>query len=121
MNHEQTTKASDEAKTTDNGKVLLSEFPFSIEIIRKKFPVSSDIQETESNLMKNNYDRLLLKKKNYNEYCLIEVHKGTQQLGFTIFKSDWNTFSQIESDFKEGLSFAPNDKSEVYVIINALV
>ena len=101
--------------------MLAAAFPFSIEIIRKRFPVSIDIQVTECNSMKNNHDRLLLKKEYYNEYCLVEIHKGTEQLRFTIFKSDWNDFDKIESDFMEGFSFAPKDKSEVFVIMNTLV
>jgi len=105
------------------GNVLLAAaFPFSLEIIRKRFPVSIDIQETECNLMLNgNSDRLLLKKEFYNEYCFVEIQKGTNGLGFTIFKSDWKDFEKIESDFQEGFSFAVKDKSEVFAIMNTLV
>ena len=118
-------KMSEVSTTTEPpaiGNVLLAAaFPLLIEIIRKRFPVLIDIQETECNSMKNNHDRLLLKKEYYNEYCLVEINKGTQQLGFTIFKSDWKDFSKIESDFMEGFSFAPKERSEVFVIMNTLV
>ena len=115
-------KSSINNETPAIGNVLLAAaFPFSLEMIKKRFPVFVDIQETECNSMMNNHDRLLFKKEYYNEYCLVEIHKGTQQLGFTIFKSDWKDFDKIESDFMEGFSFAPKDKSEVFVIMNTLV
>lgn len=116
-------KATINNETPAIGNVLLAAaFPFSLEIIRKRFPVSIDIQETECNLMLNgNSDRLLLKKEFYNEYCFVEIQKGTNGLGFTIFKSDWKDFEKIESDFQEGFSFAVKDKSEVFTIMNTLV
>ena len=97
-------------------------FTSGLEIIRKRFPVSIDIEETELNMMKKcNYNRILLKKQHYNEYCLVELHKGTNSLGFTIFKSDWKDFEKIENDFQDGFSFAPKDCTQIEVIINTLV
>jgi len=102
--------------------MLESASPIHLEIVRTKFPVSVDIQETECNSMTNgNHDRMLLKKEYYNEYCLVEIQKGTEQFHLTIFKSDWKDFERIESDFMYGFSFVPKDSTETFVIINALV
>lgn len=97
-------------------------FTSGLEIIRKRFPVSVDIKNTEYNLMKKgNYYSMLLKKQHYNEYCLIEIHKGTNSFGFTIFKSDYKDFEKIETDFGNGFSFAPKDCTQIEVVINTLV
>jgi|GEM_PF-2283843 len=101
--------------------LLAAAFPLSLEMIKNRFPVSVEIKETECNTMKSNHDRLLFKKEHYNDYCLVEVHNGTQGLGITLFKSDWKDFEKIECDFMEGFSFAPKDKSETFVIMNTLV
>ncbi len=93
----------------------------TIEIIRKKFPVSVEILDTECNIMKGNRDRLLLKKEHCNDYCLIEVHNGTDDEGFTLFKSDCNDFKDLEIDFMKGFSFVPKNVSETFIIINSLV
>lgn len=97
-------------------------FTSRLEIIRKRFPVSVDIKNTECNLMKNgNYYSMLLKKQHYNEYCFVEIHKATNGFGFTIFKSDWKDFEKIENDFQYGFSFAPKDCTQIEVIMNTLV
>ena len=102
--------------------LLAAAFPEHLEIIRKRFPKSVTIAETECNAMLNsNHDRLLLKKEYYNEYCLVELNKGSEDISFTIFKSNWNVFERIERDFMEGFSFAPKDKSETFVVMNTLV
>jgi len=112
LNHETTTIVN---------VLLAAAFPFSLEIIRKRFPVSVEIKETECDTMKSNHDRLLFKKEHYNYYCLVEVQLGTQDLGITLFKSDWKDFEKIEYDFNDGFSFLPKDKSEIFVIMNTLV
>lgn len=97
-------------------------FTSGLEIIRKRFPVSVDIEETEWNLMKKfSYNRILLKKQHYNEYCFVELHKSTNGFGFTIFKSDWKDFEKIETDFENGFSFTPKDCTQIEVIMNTLV
>jgi len=113
------------SKTNDLGNnanlLLATAFTESLEIIRKRFPISVTIEETEYNSMKNNQDRVLLKKEFYNEYCLVEINKGHQQIYFTIFKSDWKAFEKIENDYCYGFLFAPKDKSEIFVIMNTLI
>ena len=102
-------------------KKQLTDFAEHLLIIRKKFPLVKEIEETEWNTMLQNQDRILLKKQHYNDYCFVEICKGTSALSFTIFKSDWIQFKKIESDMGEGFSFAPKDEKETAVIINALV
>lgn len=101
---------------------LSAAFPEHLEIIMKRFPKLITIDETECNSMQDcNHDRLLFKKEYYNEYCLVEIPKGVDDLSLTIFKSDWKDFERIESDFIVGFSFAPKDKSETFVIMNTLI
>lgn len=102
--------------------LLAIAYPEHLEIIRKRFPVSLDIEETECKAMTNgNFDRLLFRKEFYNEYCLVEIHKGSRDFGITLFKSDWKSFEKIEGDFIEGFSFKPKDKAETFVLMNVLV
>jgi len=101
--------------------LLAADFHFLLEIIRKRYPVSVEIKQTECNTMKINHDRLLFKKEHYNYYCLVEVNNGNQDLAITLFERERSDFEKIECDFMEGFSFAPKDKSEIFAIINTLV
>lgn len=91
-----------------------------VEIIREKFPNEVTIEETELDIMNiyGNSERLLLKKGYYNEYCFVKMK--SEKIFFTIFKSDWNNFEKIESDFLEGFDFAPKDTADTSVIIQSL-
>lgn len=113
--------SNQENPTFPNEQLILA-FPISLEIIKKKFPISVEIQETECNsMMIGNIDRLLFKSKYYNHYCFIEIVIKTYELRLTIFKSDHKNFEKIESDFLTGFCFATKDKKDVNAIINSLV
>ena len=90
-----------------------------IEIVSKRFPKYVHTQETKCSAMEE--DVVLFKKEYYNEYCYLEYTKGSDYISITLFKSDWENFEKIESDFLEGFSFAVKDKSETTVIMNTLV
>lgn len=66
-------------------------------------------------------DAVLFKKQFYNEYCYLEIDKGSGGVSFTLFKCDWSAFEKIEDEFLNGFSFAVKDKSETFTIINTLV
>lgn len=93
---------------------------FYFETIRKKFPKTITLEETEDNVFKREKS-FLFKKQWYNDYLFLEYHKGTDDYTISLFKSDWIAFERIELDFlNEAITFTIT-KQDLETIINCIV